>query len=309
MAGCALVDGDDAAISANLTTTAISPHWRNAWLFAAGRLFDGSRHRRDLVLEIVEHCDERGHWPSWLYPAAPELAAYLLEDGLAAAKPNDQRRLIDVALRGLNGPIPQEPQALALALRIASGLNRLHSAHIRNAIGTAHASGGVRQAIARILMYYERYGTSRVPGNYSEKDLERSADMWRYQLPRVSEMDRVTVADLLAPHFDDLASCASEEASALVADALSDCEQLTMVRTDRGDLWPVVAARSGSWTKIAIALQDSDAKELLQVCLGAVAPGDWAATSLLSHGVAASAARQSISGQLKTDMPRVSAQP
>ncbi|WP_457160424.1 NACHT domain-containing protein [Mycobacteroides abscessus] len=310
MAGCALVDGDDTAISTNLTTTAFSPHWRNAWLFAAGRLFDGSRHRRDLLLEIVEHSDERGHWPSWLYPAAPELAAYLLEDGLAAAKPNDQRRLIDVALRSLNGPIPQEPQTLALGLRIASTLNRLHSAHIRNAIATAHANGGVRQAIARMLMYYERYGSSRVPGNYTEKDLERSADMWRFQLPRVPERDQVTVADLLAPHFAELASCASREASALVDDALTDCEQLTMVRTDRGDLWPVVSARLGEWPKLSAALQDSDSRELLQVCLGAVSPGDWAATSLLSHGVAASAARQPISGRLKTDMPQVdTAQP
>jgi hypothetical protein len=245
MAGCALVDGNDDAIRANLTATALSPHWRNTWLFAAGRLFDGSRHRRDLVLDIVEHCDEHGHWPAWLYPAAPELAAYLLEDGLAAAKPNDQRRLIDTALRCLDGPVPQEPQAVALGLRIASSLRKLHSAHIRNAIAAAHATSGQRQAVARILMHYETYGSSPVPGSYTPKDLQRAADMWRFQIPRVANNDRINIAALLQPAFHELAPRASPRAGELVANALTECDGLILTRTDLGDLWPVGAAQSG----------------------------------------------------------------
>lgn len=305
MAGCALVDGNDDAIRTNLTATALSPHWRNTWLFAAGRLFDDSRHRRDLVLDIVEHCDDRGHWPAWIYPAAPELAAYLLEDGLAAAKPNDQRRLIDVALRCLGGPIPQEPQAVALGLRIASSLQKLHSAHIRNAIAAADASAGVRQAVARILMNYETFGSSRVPGSYTSKDLQRAADMWRFQIPRVVNDDRITVAALLKPAFDELSSCVSAGAAGLVANAIAECDQLVMTRTDRGDLWPAVAARTADWPNTTAALEDPDATELLQICLGTLAPDDWAAQSMVAHGVGAAAARREIAHLLAVTIPQI----
>jgi hypothetical protein len=45
-------------------------------------------HRRQLVLGIVNRFDSSsGDWPGWLYPIGPELAADLLDDGLAAAKP------------------------------------------------------------------------------------------------------------------------------------------------------------------------------------------------------------------------------
>ncbi|WP_293003312.1 hypothetical protein, partial [Mycobacterium sp.] len=198
MAACALVEGNDDAIRTNLTAAANSPHWRNTWLFAAGRLFDGGRHRRELVIDIVDHCDEDGHWPAWLYPAAAELAAYLLEDGLAASKPNDQRRLIETTLRCLNGPVPLEPQVIALGLKIAASLHPLHLAHIRNALATAQAASGVRRAVAHMLMHYQQY-SSRIPGSYTTEDLQRAADMWRYQIPRTANDRRISITTLLRP--------------------------------------------------------------------------------------------------------------
>ena len=104
MAGRALVMGDDASIRRNLIASACSPAWRNAWLFAAGRLFADSDHRARLVVAIVEHCDSDDLWPGWLYPAAPELAAHMLDDGLAANRPIAQKQLVEVALRCLAGP-------------------------------------------------------------------------------------------------------------------------------------------------------------------------------------------------------------
>ena len=120
MAGCALVDGGDDLIRHNLTTTAASPHWRNTWLFAAGRLYTGGDHHRALVLDIIARSDKGGHWPGWLYQTAPELAADVLDDGLAATRPNDQRRLIELALRSLDGPVPEEPKAIARGLSAAA---------------------------------------------------------------------------------------------------------------------------------------------------------------------------------------------
>ena len=116
MAGCALVDMPEAGARNNLITAACSPDWRNAWLFGAGRLFTGADHQRTLVLDVVEKCDRLGHWHGWLCPAGPELAADILDDGLAADRPHDRRRLIQVALRILNGPMPQDPKTLAQQL-------------------------------------------------------------------------------------------------------------------------------------------------------------------------------------------------
>ena len=54
MAARALINGDDETIRRNLNIAAQSPHWRNTWLFAAGKLFTESDHRRNLVLDVVE---------------------------------------------------------------------------------------------------------------------------------------------------------------------------------------------------------------------------------------------------------------
>ena len=107
MAARALSDGTDEQIHQRLHLTAPSPHWRNTWVFVAGRIFtDGPDNRRDLIVEIVESVDKRPGWPGWLCPVGPELASDLLDDGLAATSPKWQRRLIDVALRALTGAAP-----------------------------------------------------------------------------------------------------------------------------------------------------------------------------------------------------------
>ncbi|MEA2769263.1 MAG: hypothetical protein QOD93_2225 [Acetobacteraceae bacterium] len=305
MAGCALVDGDDDAIRTNLTATALSPHWRNSWLFAAGRLFSGSRHRRELVADIVEHCDENGHWPAWLYPAAPELAAYILEDGLAASQPNEQRRLIDAALRCLDGPVPQEPQIIAFGLRIACTLHALHTAHIRNSLKAALAASGARQTVARILAHYEQFGTARVPGSYSLHELKEAADMWRFQIPRTGNGHSTSLAELLRPAFDELSTSASSHAVELVAAALIECDQLILTRIAGGGLWPAVAAQTGDWPNVTVALRDPDASELLQVCLGGLAPEDWAGQSLLAQSAGAFAGRHPVSKLLTVNVPSV----
>jgi hypothetical protein len=167
-----LVDGDDATIRRNLTAAACNPTRRNTWLFAAGRLFADSDHRRDLVVSIVERCDVEGHWPRWLYPAAPALAADLLDDGLAATRPNEQRRLIDVVLRCLKGPMLTEIPAVAVGLAAAAAANPKHFALIRNELAHAMAGEPVQRAVAGALIYVGEFGT-RIPGHHTDEDLRR----------------------------------------------------------------------------------------------------------------------------------------
>ena len=71
----------------------------------------------------------------------------------------------------------------------------------------------------------------------------------------------------------------------LVDEALSECDRLLLVRTEAGDLWPVVEPTLINMPKLREVLSDPDASELLDICLGRLDANDWAARSLLARGV------------------------
>lgn len=280
MAGRALVNGDDASIIKNLTASACSPAWRNAWLFAAGRLFADSDHRSEVAIRIVEQCDTQHLWPGWLYPAGPELAAHMLDDGLAANRPNIQKRIITVALRCLNGPMPEEISAVAMGLTVAGGGNAKHLAVIRNALSKALSLGSVHRAVALALIDHGSF-SSRVPGSYTESEAQRYTDMWVYRGVGTT----VTFASLVQPHLEEWLQGNALPEVTLVKEALADCNRLQLVRTDIGDLWPIVEPTLVGLPKLRELLANPDASELFEICLDSLAPEDWAARSLLARGV------------------------
>lgn len=292
MAGRRLVDGSDNEIRTNLELTALSPHWRNAWLFAAGKLATDSQHRRDMLIRIVEHCDDTNRWPTWLCSAGPELAAYLLDDGLAVERPHDQTRLINVALRCLQGPFPQELQTIAAALQTAAARRPLDSQHVRNELSKALESTGERRAIAQILIHHGQYGSSRVPGRYTTEDLQRAVDMWRVQIP--GAQPKTSVGELIRPVFDDMADAVDPTDARLVEDAMADLTKLKLKRTDRGDLWPVTAIHAGQASLLDAALENTEAADLLKVCIGSLPPQDWAAQAMVARLIAATRSRQPV---------------
>ncbi|GAB88167.1 NACHT domain-containing protein [Gordonia rhizosphera] len=303
MAGCRMIDGDDNEIRANLEAAALSPHWRNAWLFAAGKLATDGRHRREMLIDIVEHCDDTPSWPAWLCPAGPELAAYLLEDGLVADRPNDQTRLIDVALRSLDGPLPREPQTLANALEITASRRQLDSQRIRNAIAKAQASTGERQGIARLLMHYGQYGSSRIPGSYTDADLQRAADIWQYRLPTADHLGQVSVADLIRPALDDLSAAVAPQDAAPAHEAMSDLSTLMLTRTRCGDLWPITTTHAGDAPLVDAALANPESAELLRLCLGSLSPQEWTASAMVARLIGTTRARRTVGHLLTTRLP------
>lgn len=280
MAGRAMVSGDDVSIRRNLTAAACSPAWRNAWLFAAGRLFADSDHRSELVVETVENCDSTGPWPGWLYPAGPELAAHMLDDGLAANRPIVQKQLIEVTLRCLQGPMPEEIAAVALGLTIAGASNTKHLAVIRNAIATALSQGSVHREVGLALIHHGSF-SSRVPGRYTKEEVQRSVDRWIYR--GVGAI--VSFSSLLRPALSEWLEGESLPEALVVDGALSECDRLQLVRTDVGDLWPVVEPTMVNMPKTQEALDNGDATELLSIVLGSLSANDWAARSLLARGV------------------------
>ncbi|MBW9093038.1 hypothetical protein JNB62_05030 [Microbacterium jejuense] len=152
MAGRALQKAPDDVLRERLTLAAPSPHWRNTWVFVAGGVFaEGADHQRDMVVDIVESVDHTSPWPGWLSPVGPELAAALLDDGLATQTPKWQRRLTDVALRAITGPFPAEVHTVAAGLAAAAGADDALRMHVRNALMLGLA-GAPRAAVAARLL-------------------------------------------------------------------------------------------------------------------------------------------------------------
>jgi hypothetical protein len=288
-AGRALISGGDSDTRHNLTTAARSPHWRNAWLFAAGELFTGSNHERDLVLAVVVQCDEDPQWPGWLYPAAPELAASILEDGLAANKPRYVNRLIDVALRIVDGPMPTEPKNLARGLSTAAQETD-HRGVIRDKLRRALAGDPMHHIIASALMHYGTFGT-RIPG---ETDHNRYVDMWAY---RKGSGQRVTVANLLS----SVLAVNDISPSLRLQSAIDACDNLVLYRADDGLMKPLETGRRGfDHRPVLAALADQEDANLLQLCLEQLPDDAWPAKSLLARAWWPALTRVEIAATLHT---------
>lgn len=117
MAALHLTNAGLAQTTARLRVAGPSPHWRNTWLFAAGKYFSAPEdHAHQAVVELVEQIDngvaERlgDH-----VPVGPRLALDILDDGMARSWPKWRSRLLALALRAVTEPSPPD---LARSMRI-----------------------------------------------------------------------------------------------------------------------------------------------------------------------------------------------
>jgi SpoVK/Ycf46/Vps4 family AAA+-type ATPase len=305
MAGCALVDLAETDARDNLTAAACSPHWRNAWLFGAGRLYTGTPHQRRLVLDVVKECDAQGHWHGWLYPAGPGLAADMLADGLAADRPADRRCLLNIVMRALDGPMPENIKHLARQVSAATdtadkpGLaatgitsDRLH---VRDILRRAFSDCDARHAgyaIAAAFVHFGELGT-HIPGQPG--DTRAHVDAWTYREP-VGE--RIPLGDFFVRVLKTYDPGAYPPQQ-LVAEALHECNQLQMIRSLRGNLRLISEPRTAPTGRLHAALSDPDAETELQIITQAVPPEDWPAVSLLARGYWPTASRWPIADRLK----------
>ena len=96
--------GRDEDVQARLEAIAPIAHWRNVFLFAAGKCFADRRHLRDTVVRVCEHWNDADtDRLAGATLAGSRLALDLLLDGLAGATPKYARRLGDIALRLIGG--------------------------------------------------------------------------------------------------------------------------------------------------------------------------------------------------------------
>ena len=103
MAARALVTGKDTAVLSRMKLIAPSAHWRNTWLFAAGRVFSEREYLRRDLIALVEDIDNQDVLHVIVAPGA-DLAVDLLDDDLAVTTPALQRALARHALTLLRCP-------------------------------------------------------------------------------------------------------------------------------------------------------------------------------------------------------------
>lgn len=141
-----IVDARIEVVLRRLRLAAVSPHWRNTVLFAAGAIFhsgDSSRHH-DLVA-TVQSLDTDWAYPlSGLFPIAPRLAIEMVDDGMVRNRPARRKDLYAEGLRVLQQPPESDFGSVATALiRIALEHSEEHTALV---LALASAQNGTQTA-------------------------------------------------------------------------------------------------------------------------------------------------------------------
>lgn len=115
MAARYLTSGDDGAVSLVLRAAAPSPHWRNTWLFAAGRIFsEDVVHRQEQLLSLVRDLDSSAHSRLGLVsPVGPYLALEIVGEGIAEGVPRTHTALLEESFKILDYPYFSETRLAA----------------------------------------------------------------------------------------------------------------------------------------------------------------------------------------------------
>lgn len=283
MAARALSSGTDEQVRGRMMTIAPSPHWRNTLVFIAGRMFaEGPDHRRDLVAEVVERVDQRESWPGWLYSVGPEVAAPLLDDGLAATTPRWQRRLIDVALRCLTGTVPIDDRALAAGLSAAGSASRNDLMFIRNALKTALAGTPAARHVAQNLIRQAVLGGA-IPDTHASKQ-------------PVVPSEPLLVTDLIAPYSGELG--VSAEARSALGGILEELRTAALTDASARNAQTRSALASISLPLTLQGLLDAEVGLALELMFGALPPERWGAAPAVSYVVASELTRVPVGGLL-----------
>jgi hypothetical protein len=201
MAAEALMAGRDEDVQARLEAIAPIAHWRNVFLFAAGKCFADRRHLRDTVVLVCEHWnDTETDRLAGATLAGSRLALDLLLDGLAGATPKYARRLGDIALRLMEVPDVREHWRLAAAYQ--STLHAAFRQQILQRLGQARfADQRAAWTVLATLAGYEVPWAQEMADAHWPQDLDQQLNILQgastgsWGLPKM-----VAVAPHMGPH-------------------------------------------------------------------------------------------------------------
>jgi energy-coupling factor transporter ATP-binding protein EcfA2 len=170
MAAKFITSGPERRVVDRLRKLAASLHWRNVWLFAAGKIFSGPEHLCDELVSILVTMDNTREG-SLLFEPSGKLALDLLDDAVAVNEPLYQRTFIKQSLSVLTQPPRIETVRLAgvhnLVLKHDSKSASIVLARVREMTGSGGwlkltailylasfvDSGGVGTGTARTLLH------------------------------------------------------------------------------------------------------------------------------------------------------------
>ena len=140
MAAMHLTNATLETVERRLRVAAANPHWRNTWIFAAGRLFSiPQAHSRQAVVNLVASIDsDAAQRLGRILPVAPDIALEIIDDGMARAFPRWRGALMEQALRVLTEPTLRDLSSVARILIRYADISPEHASEV---------SEGIRQAL------------------------------------------------------------------------------------------------------------------------------------------------------------------
>jgi hypothetical protein len=307
MAARAICDGRDDEVGDRLQALAASPHWRNTWVFSAGKLFnDGNDHHRILLLDILRRVDDDPARLGRAFPVAPDVAAELIDDGLAAAAPKYQRLLTDITLQALHGPPPPTTGPIGRALLVAAADPVTRPTVIARLRAAAEGTPASRVCCAVIWeaiksAKLERPHVARramlgKPAELSRLDVAFAA-IWELGAPAdLATQTRIT--EHLQPQIKDLDLTAEQQG--LVEAALADLDHIHVMPAPKypTHLVPVQGLQRAEHVNFLVALEDEDAAISLELLLQGVSPDSWIVPALVARAVWPEVSRRPIDRRL-----------
>ena len=161
MAALALTTGSLEEAIPRLRRIAASPHWRNTFLFAAGRFFaEPQPHQKSAITELVVGIDRDA--PDRLaeyVPIGPQLALEVVDDGMAS-EPVYLHPLLEHALTLLLGPEPTDITGFVRFIMAASATSESSRAIVvegmRAALGAHETARKTTRTVQDHIQHHPR---------------------------------------------------------------------------------------------------------------------------------------------------------
>jgi hypothetical protein len=285
MAAMYLTTGRPEVVTARLRTAAPNPHWRNTWIFAAGRLFSTPQaHQHQAVVDLVESIDEHADTRlGKVVPIGPRLALDLIDDGMTRSLPKWRDRLVTHGLRILDEPTPPDLLAIARILVRFADTSDGHRHIVAEGLRDALSGPSTARATAQQLQGLIRSVADELNARHDTQWLDAVK-----QRPGIASPP--TPIDGWNDFNDELTTYpASEEVLAKLQQAA------TAIRSIRSRQ----AVGEASVDSITAALTDADAAQALTAALGHVTRHEPALVARLRDVVLPPIHRAAIGDQLR----------
>ena len=290
----AIVSGTDSEVLRRLGVIVEPAHWRNTWLFAAGKAFEEREHIRRDLLTLLREVDNNDSLRRVVTPGA-DLALDLLEDDIAAQSPILQRALCGHALELLRFPPDQDLwRRAAVLLRLAERDTEIKFM-LEQAIDAAAQAGNAQQKAAEVVL--QVWTLSATSLGFSFRKQLRRIQRNTARDGRTTRSDSVRLKQLLSsmPSWSML----SPEDSLLISEITERLQEIDI--TSEGT--PLMMTGAPGEAAISQELLDDCVNRLsvvrtLAEAVVAMSSSDWISSAVLRSVLRAALQRRSVANRI-----------